>query len=108
MHAQKPEWCKEYAIGMDAFKKGVVGSKSRNLAELRGRLPEWINLPASVAVPFATFEAVLDDAANSAVKTQLASLYAEVETDLSKLEGCAQVVMQLQVRSSELRSYTSL
>lgn len=35
---------------MDEFKQGVVGAKSNNLAGLRGRLPESIQLPASVTV----------------------------------------------------------
>ena len=37
----------------------MVGAKSRNLADLRCELPEFVKLPPSMALPFATFEAVL-------------------------------------------------
>lgn len=37
-------------VSMDEYNGGVVGAKSRNLAALRGKLPDWINLPASVTV----------------------------------------------------------
>lgn len=43
---------------MDEYKDGVVGAKSKNLAGLRGRLPDNINLPASVTLPFGCFEQV--------------------------------------------------
>ena len=52
---------------MDECKALMVGSKSRNLQELRGRLPDWINLPASVALPFCTFDAVLAAPVNALV-----------------------------------------
>lgn len=93
---QKPRWCKKYAVGMDDMKAGVVGAKSRNLAELRGQLPSWINLPPSVAVPFGSFEALLDHPTNREVKTKLDALYKQVETDLSKLEACREVILGLQ------------
>jgi hypothetical protein len=35
---------------MDEYREGVVGAKSRNLASLRGKLPDSIKLPASVTV----------------------------------------------------------
>lgn len=53
-----PRWCGSWAVGMDEFKEGVVGAKSRNLANLRGRLPDWVNLPPAVTVPFGSFEKV--------------------------------------------------
>lgn len=54
-----PRWNGKWAVGMDAFCDGVVGAKSKNLAGLRGRLPDWISLPASVTLPFGCFEEVL-------------------------------------------------
>ncbi|KAI8477159.1 MAG: R1 protein [Monoraphidium minutum] len=68
-----PKWCGKWAVGMDEFKEGVVGAKSRNIANLRGRLPEWVKLPAAVTVPFGSFEKALDDPANAAVKRELAA-----------------------------------
>lgn len=43
---------------MSDFKDGVVGAKSKNLASLRGKLPDWIRLPPAVTVPFSSFEQV--------------------------------------------------
>jgi alpha-glucan,water dikinase len=53
-----PKWCGKWAVGMDEFKDGVVGAKSRNLANLRGKLPDWVQLPPAVTVPFGSFEKV--------------------------------------------------
>lgn len=53
-----PKWCGKWAVGMDEFKDGVVGAKSRNLANLRGKLPDWVQLPPAVTVPFGSFEQV--------------------------------------------------
>lgn len=35
-----------------------MGAKSRNLANLRGKLPDWVKLPPAVTVPFGSFEQV--------------------------------------------------
>lgn len=53
-----PTWCGRWVVGMDEYADGVVGAKSKNLANLRGRLPSNINLPASVTLPFGCFEQV--------------------------------------------------
>ena len=43
---------------MAEFKEGAVGAKSRNIANLRGKLPDWVRLPPAVTVPFGSFEKV--------------------------------------------------
>ncbi|MBF0319815.1 MAG: hypothetical protein HQL01_08445 [Nitrospirae bacterium] len=48
-----------FALPMKEFNRQVAGGKSNNLAALRGKVPEWINLPPSVVVPFGTLECVL-------------------------------------------------
>jgi hypothetical protein len=53
-----PKWCGKWVVTMDEFKDGVVGAKSKNIANLRGKIPDWIRLPAAVTVPFGSFEAV--------------------------------------------------
>lgn len=53
---------------MADYKDGVVGGKSKNLAALRGELPDWISLPASVTLPFGCFEEALNAKENKAVK----------------------------------------
>jgi alpha-glucan,water dikinase len=48
-----------YAIPLARFDPSRVGGKSCQLARLRGRLPDWIRLPASAALPFGVCEQVL-------------------------------------------------
>jgi alpha-glucan,water dikinase len=52
------------------FRPDNVGAKSRNLQRLTGRLPDWIHIPASVALPFGVCERVLDDPRNRAVSEE--------------------------------------
>jgi len=42
----------KYALAVSDFNEKVVGGKSLHLAQLRGQLPDWIELPKSVAIPF--------------------------------------------------------
>lgn len=46
---------------MKCFK---VGAKSRNIAYLKGKVPSWVGIPTSVALPFGSFEKVLSDVKN--------------------------------------------
>jgi alpha-glucan,water dikinase len=48
-----------YAVSFDEFNDTLVGAKSNNLKILRGRLPEWIHMPRSAAVPFGVMERAL-------------------------------------------------
>jgi alpha-glucan,water dikinase len=53
-----------YALRVEDFTGGHVGYKSGNLGRLLGKLPSWIELPLSVALPFGVFERVLADEGN--------------------------------------------
>ncbi len=53
-----PKWPGKWVVGMDEYKDGVVGAKSKNIAGLRGKLPDWVALPASVTLPFGSYEQV--------------------------------------------------
>jgi len=53
-----------YAISPDHFTRENVGGKSNNLKHLNGKLPPWIHLPSSVALPFGVFEEVLSQKPN--------------------------------------------
>jgi alpha-glucan,water dikinase len=57
---------------------GVVGAKANNLAKLRNALPSWIQVPASVALPFGTFEQVLGYAPNAGAAARLRELQQEL------------------------------
>ncbi|EPS64613.1 hypothetical protein M569_10167, partial [Genlisea aurea] len=60
-----------YAISSDEFTNEMVGAKSRNIANLRGKVPSWVNIPASVALPFGVFEEVVSDGLNRDVAKKL-------------------------------------
>jgi alpha-glucan,water dikinase len=56
-----------YALSMNDFTERNVGYKSSNLRRIKGKLPEWIVLPPSVALPFGVFEKVLAEENNKGV-----------------------------------------
>ncbi len=70
-----------WAVTQDEFTPEIVGGKSNNLNGLRGRLPDGIGLPASVALPFGAFERALQDDANRELRGQYEALLAEAEKD---------------------------
>ena len=57
--AVSPRGFTQYAVSLDGFNAKLVGGKACHQARLRGRLPDWIRLPASAALPFGVFEKVL-------------------------------------------------
>ena len=76
--ASRPSFT-SYALTMDQFNEGNVGGKSNHLRQLRGKLPDWIGLPASAAIPFGAFEKVLTDKVNSVAAKAYSRLLAETE-----------------------------
>ena len=77
--AAVPAWSGAWAVGPAAFAPGVVGAKSRNLADLRGRLPAWVRLPPSVAVPYGVAEEVLGMAGNEKAAAAVAAAIAAMD-----------------------------
>lgn len=63
-----------WAVGYADFTREILGGKSNNLNLLCGKLPEWIRLPASMALPFGAAEAALADPVNAAAQAELARL----------------------------------
>lgn len=68
-----------YAVPSAEFSFDLAGSKSCNLNGLRGRMPDWINLPASVAIPFGVFDAVLVDGVNSEISRDIFTAFARLK-----------------------------
>ena len=75
----KREFQGKFVAKSDEFRPELVGGKSRNLQLLRGRVSKSIKLPPSVALPFGTFDAIMNVPVNTAVKKQLESLVAQLE-----------------------------
>ncbi|XVF85026.1 hypothetical protein PTKIN_Ptkin17bG0085500 [Pterospermum kingtungense] len=61
----------KYAISAEEFTPEMVGAKSRNISYLKGKVPSWVGIPTSVALPFGVFEKVLADKANKEVNEKL-------------------------------------
>ena len=72
-----------WAIPSAEFNTDVVGGKSNNLNRLRGRTPDWIHFPKSIALPFGVFEHLLDQNCNRQLKAEYTSLLENAERDLS-------------------------
>jgi alpha-glucan,water dikinase len=74
----------------------MVGAKSRNIANLKGKVPSWIGIPASVALPFGVFENVLADKLNKEVAEKLQILKKKLgEGDVAILGEIRETVLQL-------------
>lgn len=64
----------------------------------QGRLPPWVGLPPSVALPFGAFEAVLADEANADVSVDFvraAGFGGAPQQDLSNLEAARAAVLRM-------------
>jgi alpha-glucan,water dikinase len=93
---KKKKFVGKYAISADEFTPDLVGAKSRNIANLRGKLPSWIRLPTSVALPFGVFEKVLAESINKDVATEIANLSKQLaDGDFSKLKDARATVLGL-------------
>ncbi|MHC4884183.1 MAG: phosphohistidine-like domain-containing protein, partial [Planctomycetota bacterium] len=78
-----PARSEAWALSSDAFTRAVVGGKSNNLTHLRGKLPDSIHLPVSLALPYGTAERVLEDAANRPVQEAITTHLATLDQDFA-------------------------
>lgn len=70
-----------FAVTMDQFTPGVVGGKSCSQANLRGKLPDWVHQPPSMALPFGSFEKVLASPVNREAARQYEELVSQAKKD---------------------------
>ncbi|KAK4423858.1 Alpha-glucan water dikinase, chloroplastic [Sesamum alatum] len=85
-----------YAISSEEFTSEMVGAKSRNIAHLKGKVPSWVNIPTSVALPFGVFETVLSHDLNQVVEEKLQILKRKLdEGDFSALGEIRNTVLEL-------------
>jgi alpha-glucan,water dikinase len=91
-----PRRTDQWVLTQQHFAPGLVGGKSNNPNGLRGKLPEWIHLPTSLALPFGTFERVLEDDINRDVRRQYDVHVAEAERiGPNSLAGLRDLLQQL-------------
>ncbi|XP_043724760.1 alpha-glucan water dikinase, chloroplastic-like isoform X2 [Telopea speciosissima] len=94
----RKQFCGRYAISSEEFTSAMVGAKSRNIAYLKGKVPSWLGIPTSVALPFGVFEKVLSDSSNQAVAETLQFLKKRLaEGEFSALGEIRRAVLQLAV-----------
>jgi len=86
----------KYAIVIENFDENIVGGKSCHQAQLRGKLPGWINLPPSVALPFGVFEEVLGLDTNQNIAKSYQQLLQQTEGgDAAELAALREGVLSL-------------
>lgn len=92
----KKQFTGRYAISSDEFTSEMVGAKSRNISYIKGKLPTWIGIPTSVALPFGVFEKVLSEDSNKAVAGKLDILKKKLKDgDFGTLGEIRETVLQL-------------
>ncbi|XWS34753.1 hypothetical protein CRYUN_Cryun21dG0064500 [Craigia yunnanensis] len=86
----------KYAISAEEFTPEMVGAKSRNISYLKGKVPSWVGIPTSAALPFGVFEKVLADKLNKEVDEKLKILKKKLGGgDFGALGEIRQTVLQL-------------
>jgi alpha-glucan,water dikinase len=76
-----------YAVSFSNFNEKNVGGKSYNLKQVRDRLPEWVGIPASVALPFGVFEKVLSERNNTHIARRYKDLSRRVDKEGEDVKG---------------------
>ena len=90
-----------YAVPMNDFNEENTGGKSNNLRRMQGKLPDWIHLPASAALPFGVFEKVLAWPSNKELAERHSKLLRQLkeETESSRyglLEDIKKTILALE------------
>ncbi len=102
-----------YAVPMKDFNEKIVGGKSNNLKRMTGRLPEWVHLPRSAALPFGVFEKVLSEKRNTDNGKRYEELLRRIDREKEEgrqalLEDIKQVILALLAPEELLSSLRSV
>lgn len=88
----RPVTFSRYAVASKDFTSELVGGKSLQLMELKDKIPDWIRIPRSVAIPFCVCEKVLAMTENKALLEHYNKLEQVIDQDpkqnLHKLRQC--------------------
>ncbi len=80
----RPRSFSSWAVTSSQFTDEIVGGKSNNLNGLQGNVSNWIQFPASLALPFGVFEESLRDAQNQELKQDYETLLNKLTQDPEK------------------------
>ena len=76
---RRPLESREAVLDFERFEEGRTGAKGNNCKAMREKLPGWIGVPRSVALPFGTCERVLADPANASHLATIEEAYSRIE-----------------------------
>lgn len=94
----RPAWS-AWAVSLSEFTEQNVGYKSINLKRLAAqKLPEWINIPRSAALPFGVFEKTLSFKENGGTEKK----YRELEGNSKETSGADLKKMLTELRNTVL------
>jgi len=86
------------ALPLSGFSRQQAGGKSWHLKELADKLPDWLQTPRSVVLPFGVFDAVLETPANRSLAARYAGLIAQIGSDpQATLASIRQCLLELQL-----------
>lgn len=88
---------------MDEFDNDTVGGKALNTAALTAKLPPFVRVPPSAAIPYGAFERVCKEPANRTLAQALTKLQRSVggSKDAADIEGKAyDLIMQVRIPSA--------
>lgn len=68
-----------YAVASGDFNSAIVGGKSNNLKRLENKLPDWIHIPVSAAVPFGIFEKLISLDINREISEKYNELISRID-----------------------------
>jgi alpha-glucan,water dikinase len=91
---KEPVVAQEWIVEAKNFTRKILGGKSNNLNLLRGKTPEWMHLPAAIALPFGVYEKVLADRLNENLRKELKLAIARMENEPAKNLAAARDIVQ--------------
>ncbi|XP_031501423.1 alpha-glucan water dikinase, chloroplastic [Nymphaea colorata] len=92
----RKQFAGKYAICAHEFSNDLVGAKSRNIGFLKDKVPSWVGIPTSVALPFGVFEKVISYDANKEIADKVSSLKKKLEEgEFNVLHEIRDTVLQL-------------
>ena len=94
----------DYVISEKDFNNSLVGGKSMNIKLLREKLPDWIKIPQSGAIPFGVFEMILDSDINNKIANQYNNLTESLDSSGTNNE----ILAKLRKNILELRGEEEL
>ncbi|XP_064939086.1 alpha-glucan water dikinase 2-like isoform X5 [Musa acuminata AAA Group] len=93
---RKKNFSGKFAISAEEFSCEMVGAKANNIEYIRGKLPSWIKLPRSVALPFGVFETSISSDINKDLAKKISLFKGLVNGgDIAKLQMIRDAILEM-------------